>query len=111
MYNDYRLKEALLDVLEPDECKQLGENLGADPRKELCAGKKKLFPKVKRFKRIYSKKKHAYWFKLSGLKTNYLSIKHRSKNYYYGGEGDCQGKLGTYFLLNPLSIKLVKHNL
>ena len=99
MYNGYRLKEALLDILEPNECKLLGENLAADPNKELCAGKKKFFPKVKRFKRIYSKKKRTYWFKTDGEKTDYLSIKHRNKTYYFGGEGDCQGRVDSCLLL------------
>ena len=85
------LQETKLDLLTPDECSYFEKMLAPNRTNEICTGRKNSFPKHWKFKRLLSKTKKKYHFKLIGPSTNYLGFKKTKYNYYLGGTDSCQG--------------------
>ena len=61
--NPDKLKETKVNVLRPNECKELGKEQRVNLDWEFCAGKKNFYPKTKAYFRIYSRKKNKFWYK------------------------------------------------
>ena len=87
------LQETKLDLLTPDECSYFEKMLAPNRTNEICTGRKNSFPKHWKFKRLLSKTKKKYHFKLIGPSTNYLGFKKTKYNFYLGGTDSCQGKV------------------
>ena len=85
------LQETKLDLLTPDECSYFEKMLAPNRTNEICTGRKNSFPKHWKFKRLLSKTKKKYHFKLIGPSTNYLGFKKTKYNFYLGGTDSCQG--------------------
>jgi hypothetical protein len=92
-----KLQETKLDILTRKECEDLGAPLQANGTMEICAGKKSLFPKVLKFKRVKNMKNGAYYFKPIGATTNYLGVGKSKNRFYLGGTDSCQGDSGGPF--------------
>ena len=86
-------QETKLDLLTPDECSYFEKMLAPNRTNEICTGRKNSFPKHWKFKRLLSKTKKKYHFKLIGPSTNYLGFKKTKYNFYLGGTDSCQGKV------------------
>ena len=79
-------QETSLDILYDDECADLGSDLEVNPTMELCAGSKKEFPKIEKFKLTRK------GFVRYGYNVNYLGVEKRKYNFYLGGTDSCQGR-------------------
>lgn len=86
------LMETKLDLLEPEACRKLGADMSVDTSIEFCAGKKRPYPMVARFKRLKDPASGQYFFEHQGARPNYFGADSAGLDFYLGGTDACQGR-------------------
>merc|ERR1712126_520691 len=88
------LKETEMHILSDRECDEFGYSINSNVSLEVCAAKKKPFPKIQILNRLESRRRPGnYRYQPDGYRTDYKGTDGKF-DFYLGGQDSCQGDSG-----------------